>query len=227
MKKLVMVGLVAGLLAGSLVAPAEAKKKKPKPAAPASVDLKFFLRQDSDACGESHEFLSLTDGTDLSCAYTGGGAMYEAYHQANTNSDGAVEENVPASPSGKVVWTTEDGVPFVLDGSKHITGEIVLHAWDLNGAKPAAGQATFDVSLAGEVDGEMKELGTVSETFTALPDGAQHTVKIDWTAPADLVGKTITSLTVTTIQRGGAVGPHVIELDAPAAYITVPALVTK
>lgn len=228
MKKLLVVGLTAGLLAGSLIGPAEAKKKKPKPKppAPVQVDLKFFMRQDNlDSCADApHEFLSLTDGTDLSCSYTGGGAMYEAYHQANTASEGAVADNVPVAPSGEVTWTTEDGTPFVLDGSKNITGEITVHATDLEGNRPAAGQATIDVVLVGEVGGEVKELGTMTETYTATPDGADHLVKVDFKPEASLVGQTFTSLTLTTRLRGAAFGATQIELDTPASFISVPAI---
>lgn len=228
MKKLLVVGLAAGLVAGSLLGPAHAKKKKPKPkppAAPVAVDLKFFLRQDNTSdCTASHEFLSLADGADLSCAYTGGGAMYEAYYQANNASEGAVEDNVPVAPSGEVVWATEDGVPFVLDGSKNITGEITIHGADVDGNRPAAGRATIDVELTGEVGGEVKDLGATTAEITALPDGADHVIKIDFKPDTALAGATVTNLTLTTRIRGPQVMLVQIELDTPASFLTIPAL---
>lgn len=228
MKKLFVIGLAVGLVAGSLLGPAHAKKKKkPKPpAAPVAVDLKFFLRQDAASCAESpHEFLTLTDGTDLSCAYTGGGAMYEAYYQANEASGGAISDNVPVAPSGEVVWTTEDGVPFVLDGSKNITGEITIHAPELaDGVRPGAGAASIDFELTGEVGGEVKELGATTAEVTALPDGADHTIKLDFKPDAALAGATFTNVTLVTRIRGAQVMLVQIELDAPASFLTIPAL---
>lgn len=210
MKKLVVLGLVAGLVAGSLAAPAAAKKKKPKPPpAPVSVDQKFFLRQDSTSCQTSHEFLSTTDGTDLSCFYTDGGAMYEVVNQ--------VEPIVTAS------WAAEDGVPFVFDTAKKITGEITVAGGDVGAGPTSLGQARFDLTILGEVGGELKEIGAVSETWTTVP-GDVHTIKLDVTIDPALAGQQVTAFEVQTTLRGASIGPHTIELDNPASFVVVPTL---
>ena len=209
MKKLVVFGLVAGLIAGSLAAPAVAKKKKkPKPpAAPVSVDQKFFLRQDSDACGSAHEHLSLTDGADLSCFYTGGGIVNEAR--------GSVTD-----------WVAEDGVPFVFDTAKKITGEITIHGGDLGAGPMSLGQARFDMAVLAEIGGEFKEIGTLSETWTTVP-GDVHLVKPDITIDPALAGQSVTGFRIDTQLRGVAIGPHTIQLDTPASWLVVPTLVTQ
>jgi hypothetical protein len=210
MKKLIVVGLVAGLVAGSLAAPAAAKKKKkPKPAAPVSVDQKFFLRQDSDSCQTPHTFLSTTDGTDLSCFYTDAGVMYEAVNQV--------------APVTTADFAAEDGVPFVFDTTKKITGEITIHGGDAGAGPVSAGQARFDVVVVAEVGGELKEIGAVSETWTTTP-GDVHVVKLDMTIDPSLAGQTVDTFQIATTLRGASIGPHTIELDAPPSFVVVPTL---
>ncbi len=212
MKKLMVTALTLGLLAGSLIAPAEAakKKKKPKPpAAPVSVDQKFFLRQDATPCSAAHEHLSLTDGTDLSCFYTGGGLPNE----------------VRAQTTGPIItdWAAEDGVPFVFDTAKKITGEITIHGGDLGTGPISAGQARFDIALIAEVGGEEKEVGTLSETWITVP-GDVHVVTLDLAIDPALAGQQVTAFRADTQLRGVAIGPHTIELDEPASFIVVPTL---
>lgn len=213
MKKLVVLGLVAGLVAGSLAAPAGAakKKKKPKPpAAPVSVDQKFFLRQDSDACGSSHEHLSLTDGADLSCFYVDSGAPTTAVSQAQAAS---------------VDFAAEDGVPFVFDTAKKLTGEITVRGGDIGAGPMSAGQAMVDIVVVGEVGGEVKEIGTVSETWTTVP-GDVHLIKVDLEIDPALAGQSVTAFELQVTLGGASVGPHTIELDNPASFVTVPTLAT-
>ncbi len=212
MKKLMVTALTLGLLAGSLIAPAEAakKKKKPKPpAAPVSVDQKFFLRQDATPCSAAHEHLSLTDGTDLSCFYTDAGVGYEAANQ------------VAAIPTAE--WAAEDGVPFVFDTAKKITGEITLHGGDLGAAMVSAGQARFDLVVVAEVAGAETEIGSISETWVTVPNDV-HVVKLDMAIDPALAGAQVTAFRVVTTMRGAAVGPHTIELDNPASFVVVPTL---
>lgn len=211
MKKIIVLGLVAGLVAGSLAAPASAKKKKkPKPpAAPVSVDQKLFLRQDAESCQTPHTFLSTTDGADLSCFYTDAGAPYEVVNQIE--------------PITTADWVAEDGVPFVFDTSKKITGEITIHGGDAGAGPMSAGQAEFDLVVLGEIAGEVKEIGTVTETWVTTP-GDVHVLKLDMTIDPTLAGQSVDSFQINTTMRGAAIGPHTIELDNPASWIVVPIL---
>lgn len=210
MKKLVVLGLVAGLVVGSLAAPAAAKKKKPKPPpGPVSVDQKFFLRQDATGCSSSHEHLSLIDGADLSCFYTDAGLTYEVVNQVE--------------PIATATWAAEDGVPFVFDTAKKITGEITVRGGDAGAGPMSLGQARFDLSVVAEVAGEMKEIGSVSETWVTTP-GDVHVVKLDLTIDPALAGQQVTAFEIATTMRGVSFGPHTIELDTPASFAIVPTL---
>lgn len=223
MKKLVIAGLVAGLVVGSL-APAQAakKKKKPKtPPAPVAVDLKFFL-SDADGCDTSENLLSLTDVPDSGCWYVDSGALYEVVTAAGllTPADLAVS------------WTTVDGVPFTLDATKHITGEITTEGGACAISSPAevcapttlsAGSATLDVIVQAEIDGEMQDVGTFTETFQTIP-GTKQTSKVDITLDAALDKKRVTNLTVLTYIHGPALFHGTVVLDDPASFVTIPAL---
>ncbi|HEX2196741.1 MAG TPA: hypothetical protein VHJ76_07420 [Actinomycetota bacterium] len=210
MRKLVIAGVVVGLVAGSLAAPAGAKKKKkPKPPVPVSVDQKLFLRQDSDSCGSPHTFLSATDGTDLSCFYVDAGLGYEVVNQVET---------IPTA-----AWPAEDSVPFVFDTTKKITGEITIHGGDAGTGPVSAGQARFDLVVVAEIAGEVTEIGTVSETWVTTP-GDVHVVKLDMVIDPALAGQTVDAFQIDTTLRGAAVGPHTIELDAPPSFVIVPTL---
>ncbi|MDQ3953495.1 MAG: hypothetical protein M3279_11120 [Actinomycetota bacterium] len=220
MKKLIVVGLVAGLMVGAL-APAQAgkKKKKPKtPPAPVAVDLKFFLT-DADGCTTSENLLSLTHVPSDGCWYVDSGAPYEAIVQAGLLT--------PADLA--VTWTATDGVPFTLDATKHVTGEITTEggACVVSGVCApvtlSAGNATLDVVVQGEIDGEMTDLGTFSESFQTIP-GTKHTTKVDITLDAALDKKQVTNLTVATYIHGPAVLHGTVVLDDPASFVTLPAL---
>lgn len=222
MRKLVILGLVA-LLGLSVVGAADAKKKKrkPKPSAPVSVDQKFYLRQDAEACSAAHNFLSMTDGPDLACFLVFGGAVYTANEAVSEGSGG----EVPIAVSGSEAWAMEEGLPLVLDTSKHLTGELVVRGGVLEPTVPSAslGQVMFAMEIVGEVGGEVKEIGVVEEEWTAVP-GDNHLVKVDVTLDPALTGLTFDSISLTTFMRGASIGPHTIELEAPAAFLVFPTL---
>lgn len=210
MNRFVVAGLVAGLVVGSLAAPAVAKKKKPKPPAPASVDQKLFLRQDSESCQTPHTFLSVADGPDLSCFYHDAGAPYEAANGIQ--------------PTPTAVWEIEGpGVPFVFDTSKKIMGEITISGGDTPAGPLSAGQARFDVVVLAGVAGAVEEVASLSETWTTGP-GDVHVVKLALPIDPTLAGRSIAGFRMETTLRGAAIGPHTIELDDPASFVVIPVL---
>lgn len=218
MKKLLVAGLVAGLVVGSL-APAQAKKKKPK-RAPVAVDLKFFLN-DADGCDTSENQLSLTHVPTSGCWYVDSGILYDAFVSAGllTPSDLAL------------TWSATDGVPFTLDATKHITGEITTEGGSCALASPevcfpatvSAGNAALDVVVQAEIDGEMKEIGTFTESFQTSP-GTTHTSKVDITLDAALDKAQVTSLVVSTYLHGSQLFHGTVVIDDPASFVTIPAL---
>ena len=210
MKRPAVWGLAAALVLGSLTAPAVAKRKKPKPVVPVSVDQKLFLRQDSDSCQTPHTFLSAADGPDLTCFYQDAGAPYEV---ANL-----------VEPIKTAVWPVEGSpVPFVFDTAKKVTGEITVPGADVGAGPVSAGQARLDVALVAGIAGETKEIGAVSETWTTVP-GDVHVVTLEFSIDPGLAGRQVITLQLETPLRGAAVGPHTIELDDPASFVVVPIL---
>ena len=210
MKKLVVVALAAGLVAASFTAPAVAKRKRPPPAGPVSVEQKLFLHQDSESCQTPHTFLSLVDGPDLTCFYQDGGAPYEV---ANA-----------IVPTTTAVWPVEGGgVPFVFDTAKKITGEITVHGFDAGAGPTSAGQARFDVVVVADLAGGAVEVGRLEETWTTTP-GDVHVVTLEMAIDRALAGQPVRAFRVETTIRGASLGPHMIELDDPAAFVIVPTL---
>ncbi|MDQ3877187.1 MAG: hypothetical protein M3290_02380, partial [Actinomycetota bacterium] len=130
-------------------------------------------------------------------------------------------------------WDARDGVPFVLDGSKSITGEItttggdcVIDGQPCSPATLSAGPANLDVTVVGQVGGEDKVIGTFSDSYVATP-GSSHTSKVDIKADASVAGQTISNLKIYTYLHGPALFQGTVVLDDPASFITIPTLATK
>lgn len=221
MKKLLVAGVVAGLFVGSMLPAQAAKKKKPKakPPVPVAVDLQYFLR-DADACDTSENLLSLTDAPDPSCWYVDSGAFYEVLDTAG----------LLAPEDLAVSWTASDGLPFTLDASKRISGEITTRGGTCVLSDPApcspatlsAGSATLDVIVRGTVGDEDIDLGTFTETFTTVP-GTAHTSVVDIELDPALDKKQVTNLTVLTYIHGASVFHGTVALDDPSSFVKVPA----
>jgi len=219
MRKLLVLGLVAGLIF-NLMGPVQAGKKKKKKKKPVAVEQQFFLHD--NACDEENT-LSLQDGPDNSCWYVDTGPAYTAFEQAGL----LTREDLGQS------WSAIEAVPLTLDTSKPITGEISTSSGKclVDGApcSPAglgAGQATLEVYIFGEKDGEEIELGTFAEDFVIAP-GDVHTSTIEIEIDAALEKAQLATLRVLTFLHGAAVGHGVIELEDPASFVTIPSFVKK
>jgi hypothetical protein len=217
------------LVAGLVIAPATAKpkKKKPKPpAAPVAVDLKYFLASggcppQGQTAKDAEDVLTLTDTEDeIECNHTAAGIRND------------VQTMTPAyTQDGQSRWwDTIDGIPIVLDTSKHITGELFTSGTECAAAGAcspttiSAGEMTFDIRVIGETGGEEVEIGTYTETFSVAP-GTVHTVKVDVPIDAAHAGKVFDSVTMITFQHGDSVGHGVIKSNAPtSSYVVVPTL---
>ncbi|MGH2730964.1 MAG: hypothetical protein ACRDJI_10215 [Actinomycetota bacterium] len=220
MRKTIITALVLGLLAGSLVAPADAKKKKKKPKAPSlvQVDQQMFLR--GDGCTVEARALSTEDNADTECIYTRAGLLYDT-----------IPESAPA-PAGANPWQTwpaVDGIPLKLDATKPLTGEIyVKGTFPLVGDYPgiSAGNVKVTVKVVGESGGEEKTLGEFVDEFTAKPGDPAHATMVSITLDPALNGLDFTSLTLHTRIGGASVGHGVYQLNNPSSFIKVPTLVT-
>lgn len=228
-RKQFVVAVSLALVAGLVIAPADAKpkKKKPKvPPAPAAVDLKYFLASNGcppqgQTAKDAEDFLTLTDTEDaVECNHTAAGIRND------------VQTVTPAyTRDGQSRWwDTIDGTPVVLDTSKRITGELFTSGTSCAAAgvcSPtpiSAGEQTLDITVVGETGGEEVEIGTFTETF-AVPPGTVHTVKVDVPIDPAHAGKTFDSITMITFQHGNSAGHGVIKSNAPtSSYVVIPTL---
>lgn len=218
MKKTIVFALVLGLVAGSLAAPALAKKKKGKKPALVQVDEKLFLRRDDCGGDADNPHLSVTDAPDGNgngCGSALAGAGNEVANQAGESEDLGTTD----------AWPATDGVPFVLDGTKDISGSITVdtyHGVAENPVPLGVGQSTLDVVLSGTVAGADTELGTATATFQSTPAADQYTVTFTIKANPALDKASVTGLTLTTSLHGPAVLSGFYELDDPASFVTIP-----
>lgn len=207
MRKLIVLGLVMGLLVGS-IGLAEAAKKKP-------AAHKLFLRDDNGCDGPpGGGYLSLKDGADQGCWYVDSGPAYDAVVATGLLTEDQLSQT----------YTARDGLPFVLDASKPLVAEISTTSGSCaeegvcSPAQLGAGQATLKVKVLGFIGGTEKELANVSESFVVTP-GSSHTSVFEVELDPSLNKKKVASLRVTTYLAGVAVGHGIIELDNPASFV--------
>lgn len=188
LKKLIALALTAGVIAGSL-ATADAAKRKPRFVSKKQV---MFLRNTSE-CDLTALSLSKTDGEDTDC--------YDPL-------------NAAGSAAGYVdhVYTASDGVPFLLDAKKALTGTVTMR----NGNSAGAGQAGVTLTWVGETGGEETEIAVwESEPFQIVPAGVQS---LEYEADIDdsLYKKKFTSLKLTVTPTGQTVGLYgTVDHDGP------------
>lgn len=215
MKRSVVVLVALGLLAGALVAPADAKKKKKPPATPVPVELKFYPHHTPDGatpegCTGAY-FMDLKGETkDTTCS----------------NSTQVAQEVYAATGQELVSYTypATEGVPFVLDASRKLTGEITLRGTFSVNAKA-------HLKLSGTVDGDDAVIaegetgsgnGLASNTAQGVDlPGPAVTLPIELDVDKALDKKQVTGLTLVITVRGFHRG-HV-DLDRNPTYISVPA----
>ena len=205
MKKLLILALATGLVAGSLAVGAEAKKKKKL----VSKAVNYYLR--SADCTADVFSLSISDGEDSgNCGSFDNGPSQEVFKAAG-------EEYL------EQVWVAADGIPFKLDATKALTGTIYMGSW--SGA--SAGSATLDVVINGNSGGESVEIGKASTTYTVTPETNYHEVTFEIDVADDLNKKSFTTLELHTVSRGTAPLHGYYGLETEVSYFTMPTLAKK
>lgn len=218
MKRAVVVLVALGLLAGALVAPADAKKKKKKPAPPATlvpVELKFYPHHAPDGstpegCTGAYFMDLKADTVDTTCS----------------NSTQVAQEAFAATGQELVSYTyaATEGVPFVLDGSRKLTGEITLRGTiSVNAKAHLALSGTIDGASVVIAEGETGTgNGAASNTAQGVElPGPAVTLPIEIDVDKALDKKQVTGLSLVITVRGIHRG-HV-DLDRNPTYISVPA----
>ena len=223
-KKLLVLGLVTGVVFSSLGVAEAAKKKKPKPVpVPAQADQTFFMRRDACTGDEADNArLSITDGTEPAdgnqCGFLDYGVMNEVYVASG---DTAVSD----------AWPAVDGLPLVLDATKPITGTINMYSSYLGDPLPAevgvaAGQVEMVIDITGVSAGEDIVVGTAMVEYQVTPGTALYEVKFEIKPGAELDKKSFEEFVLTTTVRGPNALHGLYELDNPASTVIVPSWVT-
>lgn len=221
-KKLVVVGLVAGLIVGSLGVSAEAKKKKKKKPVPTPVNF-YLQRVPEGSCAEEASFsLSVEPGEDNgACGDLLFGAPTEIGHQAGDDQFFTTPYRFPAA----------DGVPFVLDATKPLTGTIAVYSTTQAQGVPfpgpaGAGQTTLEVLVTGTSNGEAVEIGNAEVTYDVTPNSHPDPVSFEITLDETLNKATFTTLELTLWNRGTSVF-HGHYGTGEQSFITVPTIKMK
>ncbi|MDQ3955281.1 MAG: hypothetical protein M3285_07015 [Actinomycetota bacterium] len=230
MKKIFAVVLAGAVVAGFVGAsPAISKKKKKL----VPVEQKYFLR-DSDGCDTAANQLSVEDGEDTGCWYLDSGAINDAYVASTFLTREDLEQT----------FTAVDGVPFKLDATKALTGEIytsggncLLGTIAVPGAPPVTppcspaqlkgGEVELEVEVRGATAGADVVLGSFAETFTVLPGDPTHKTDLNVPLDAALNKKDFTSLVVAIYVHGNGFLNGIIELNDPVSFVNVPTLKKK
>ncbi len=171
----------------------------------------FFLHWDSPAgdC-EGPKYMDLIDGPD-----SGDGCGYVVQMTGINEVFGATG----LQPLLSHDYSATDGVPFVLDASKPITGVFQVNGW----AHPLhAGNSVLDVKVSG-MAGRSETLVEETLESTVTPAGG-NVFEISVRPGKKLHGKKFTSLTVSVVIRGVAVGHHYIDLEDNPAHLVIPTL---
>lgn len=212
MKRTIVFALVLGLVAGSIAMPATAKKKKKKKPVLVESELKYFLHWEDDGAGgcDGLVHMNLQDTED-----PGSGCEFIAQ---------PAQELLIATGQGALTrdWPADEGLPFILDAKKKITGEIALRG-------AAAVQAKVDLVLTAVIGGESVEIATGSTVAgNGAVTGQTGPIILTFELEPDPAfdGKTVEGLSLNTATRGVTVATY-IALDNPASFLVVPVLVQK
>lgn len=205
MKKQLITMLAIGLVAGALVGPAEAKKKKPKPPKPAQMvqaDQKYFLVNATDGCAEGSTLLMLSPAdTGTNCgAYFAG-----VVNTALVTSGESTCVDTPEGPlCGNIVYTAGEGLPFTLDATKKVTGSIFVQSYGPEPAGVVGGATEFNLELLATVNGEEKVLGTFSKEYTTNPTEDTYEVPFEIALDSALDKGQVSALSLNLYNTGAS-----------------------
>lgn len=221
--------LIGGLLVGAL-APAQAKKKKKKPAL-VQVDEKLYLTSTGCAAGTDNvDFLSITDtDVEIECNYTAAGIRYELGEQTGQTICAQDRCVVAKRADAERVWDAIDGIPITLDSSKPITGSIwtsglacAVGGVPCSPAGIAIGEMITDITVVGKIGDQEIKIGEQEETYQVVPGTVQE-IKVNIPIDAALNGKTLDSIEVRTWQHGESVGHGVINMNGEtSSFVSIP-----
>lgn len=195
MRKKIVAILAGALVVANLAGPMAAQSKPAK-------QLKLFLRWDGDGAGGcGPTYLSLEDAPDEGngCAFT--------FQVA--------QEVLTAAGQGPLTheWPGLLAKPATLQKGA-LKAEFAVEAY-------AAAQATLEVVARATTSSGTTEIGTFTSEAINTAYSQQVPVSFEIAIPKGLVGKKVTGISLSTTFRGVSAQSY-IELDAPAAFISLP-----
>lgn len=195
MKKKFVTILAGALVIANLAGPIAAQSKPAK-------ELKLFLRWDGDGAGGcAATYLSLDDAPDEGngCAFT--------FQPA--------QEALIASGQGALVHEWPGLLPKPVKGQAGVVkGEFVVTAY-------AAANATLEVQVRATTSSGTVTIGDFTSAALNIAPTQTAPVTFELPMPKELIGKKIEAVSLSTTFRGASAQSY-IELDAPAAFITLP-----
>jgi hypothetical protein len=195
MKKKFVTILAGALVVANLAGPIAAQSKPAK-------ELKLFLRWDGDGAGGcAATYLSIEDAPDEGngCAFT--------FQPA--------QEALIASGQGALTHEWPGLLPKPAKGQAGVVkGEFQVEAY-------GAANATLEIVLRATTSSGSTEIGSFTSDALNLAPTQTALVSFELPMPKELVGKKIEAVSLSTTFRGASAQSY-IELDAPAAFISLP-----
>jgi hypothetical protein len=222
--------MAAGLIAGLMAAPADAQRRRQQPR-PVPVEVDYFLRNDSDGCAEEDLELRLEEGSDgANCGSVFSGPV----HAISTGlfGDGCALPENPVTRICTIVYTATEGIPFLLNANKEITGMIAVSSTVGVSAGPTqlviVIRGTTDEEVATEDDEEGDEeegieIGRAEVDYIVGPGIHEVEFEIE-EIDSDLHRVKFETLTVELYNRGAAPLHGHYRVHDPASFITMPTI---
>ncbi|MGB8651639.1 MAG: hypothetical protein WCD35_13380 [Mycobacteriales bacterium] len=173
----------------------------------------LFLSQDGCGSTAGPGRLETTPHSDSAdgCGTIGGAPLQEVFAQ----------DQADFGPLGDDYVSTKKLVPFLLDASRKVTGQLAAASWFGGGV--GVGTVTFDVHLvATSTTGRRVDFGSTTVSGDVTPGQDPVEVPFQLAVPRSAAGTTVMSFTLTVTQRGRNVGMSSKQLSGES-YVVIPA----
>lgn len=169
----------------------------------------LYLAQ--EGCGTTAEAgrLELKPQADSAdgCGTIGGVPLEEVFHQAG-------------AASADDYSSTKKLIPFVLDGTRKVTGQVAAMSWVGAGG---VGAVDWDISLSGTTaSGRSVVIGSTTATTSAAGTDEVVLAPFALTIPRSASGQTFKSFVLTVSQHGANLGYSSKKLSGDS-YVVIPA----
>lgn len=216
----ILIGLI--LVAGTTIpGPARANKK---PRVRAQPGLTFYLRNETEGCADSAWQLRLKAGDGPDCGRLTSGLANELH--ASATGDRCDLDLGLFSPTCWLTYVAVEGVPFVLDAKRDVTGMIAVKTFCCGDFLPVgsgAGPATLVISLAGHTgrDPKPKVIGQTEVEYTELPNQSVYELEFSLEPDRDLNKARFDTLAIDLWNRGISPMTGFYSTGDPSSFFTI------